>query len=174
MASSVGESEEFVALREYRPGDPVAPDALEKLCQTGQAHRQGIPGRIFRPPRPDPGHFRRAGPARRFLRKRSRSPPRWLAPSRTRIRCLDLMFVGPEAYCFTSGRGVGHIEQMLEVLASVQVCREKEFRGAGASGLDSRGGIERLRLRFPGLGRAAPAPGQGLAVARVFRCGCWS
>jgi uncharacterized protein (DUF58 family) len=40
---------------------------------------------------------------------------------------LDLMFVGPQAYCFTSGRGVGHIEQILEILASVQVCREKSF-----------------------------------------------
>ena len=40
---------------------------------------------------------------------------------------LDLMFVGPEAYCFTSGRGVGHIEQMLEILASVQMCCEKSF-----------------------------------------------
>jgi len=40
---------------------------------------------------------------------------------------LDLMFVGPEAYCFTSGRGVGHIERMLEILASVQMCREKDF-----------------------------------------------
>jgi hypothetical protein len=37
------------------------------------------------------------------------------------------MFVGPEAYCFTSGRGVGHIEQILEVLASVHICQEKEF-----------------------------------------------
>jgi hypothetical protein len=40
---------------------------------------------------------------------------------------LDLMFVGPQAYCFTSGRGVGHIDQILEVLASVQVCQEKEL-----------------------------------------------
>jgi hypothetical protein len=40
---------------------------------------------------------------------------------------LDLMFVGPEAYCFTSGRGVGHIEQMLEILASVQMCHDTGF-----------------------------------------------
>jgi hypothetical protein len=40
---------------------------------------------------------------------------------------LDLMFVGAEAYCFTSGRGVRHIEQMLEILAAVQMCPEKEF-----------------------------------------------
>jgi uncharacterized protein (DUF58 family) len=40
---------------------------------------------------------------------------------------LDLMFIGPEAYCFTSGRGVGHLEQMLEVLAAVPICRDKSF-----------------------------------------------
>jgi hypothetical protein len=40
---------------------------------------------------------------------------------------LDLMFIGPEAYCFTMGRGVGHIEQLLEILASVQPCQEKKF-----------------------------------------------
>jgi uncharacterized protein (DUF58 family) len=40
---------------------------------------------------------------------------------------LDLMFVGPEAYCFTSGRGVGHIEQTMEILAAVQMCRVKPF-----------------------------------------------
>ena len=40
---------------------------------------------------------------------------------------LDLMFVGLEAYCFTSGRGVGHVEQMLEILASVQICGERKF-----------------------------------------------
>jgi uncharacterized protein (DUF58 family) len=40
---------------------------------------------------------------------------------------LDLMFAGPRAYCFTAGRGVGHIEQILEVLASVQVSRENSF-----------------------------------------------
>ena len=75
------------------------------------------------------------------------------------------MFVGPEAYCFTSGRGVGHVEQMLEILASVQMCREKNFERPGASGLDSRRGIERLRLRFPFLGRRPPAPGPGLVGA---------
>src|SRR5690606_11700006 len=36
-------------------------------------------------------------------------------------------FVGPQAYCFTTGRGVGQTEQMLEILAAVQPCRDKEF-----------------------------------------------
>jgi hypothetical protein len=37
------------------------------------------------------------------------------------------MFAGPRAYCFTTGRGVGHIEQILEVLASVRISREDGF-----------------------------------------------
>jgi hypothetical protein len=37
------------------------------------------------------------------------------------------MFVGPQAFCFTSGRGLGQTEQLLEVLAAVEMCTEKEF-----------------------------------------------
>ena len=37
------------------------------------------------------------------------------------------MFVGTEAYCFTSGRSLGHIEQMLQILASVTACVDKSF-----------------------------------------------
>jgi hypothetical protein len=38
------------------------------------------------------------------------------------------MFVGPEAYCFTAGRGLAHTEQLLEVLACVGPCLDKPFR----------------------------------------------
>ena len=41
---------------------------------------------------------------------------------------LDLMFVGTEAYCFTSGRGLTHVDKMLEILASVRVRPDKPFR----------------------------------------------
>jgi hypothetical protein len=37
------------------------------------------------------------------------------------------MFVGTEAYCFTAGRGVGDVNRMLEVLASVKACKDKPF-----------------------------------------------
>jgi hypothetical protein len=37
------------------------------------------------------------------------------------------MFVGAEAYCFTSGRGVSQAERMLEILASVIPCADKPF-----------------------------------------------
>jgi hypothetical protein len=37
------------------------------------------------------------------------------------------MFVGAEAYCFTSGRGLSHTDKMLEILASVKTCTDKPF-----------------------------------------------
>jgi hypothetical protein len=40
---------------------------------------------------------------------------------------LDLLFIGPEAFCFTIGRGVAHADQMLELLASVAPSPEKSF-----------------------------------------------
>jgi uncharacterized protein (DUF58 family) len=46
----------------------------------------------------------------------------------TQESLLDLLFVGAEAYCFTSGRGLAHADQMLEILASVRVCSGKPFR----------------------------------------------
>jgi uncharacterized protein (DUF58 family) len=45
----------------------------------------------------------------------------------TQESLLDLLFVGPEAYCFTAGRGLAHLEQILEVLASVRACRDRGF-----------------------------------------------
>ena len=40
---------------------------------------------------------------------------------------LDLMFIGPGTVCVTSGRGVGHAQQMLEVLAAVKPCRQPRW-----------------------------------------------
>ena len=46
----------------------------------------------------------------------------------TQESLLDLLFVGPQSYCFTAGRGVAHADQMLEILASVQACADQPFR----------------------------------------------
>src|SRR5205809_1267946 len=43
----------------------------------------------------------------------------------TKDSLLDLLFVGPETYCFTAGRGLGHTDHMLEVLAGVRPCRDR-------------------------------------------------
>jgi uncharacterized protein (DUF58 family) len=46
----------------------------------------------------------------------------------TQETLLDLLFVGPESYCFTAGRGLAQSDQMLEILASVRTCSERPFR----------------------------------------------
>jgi hypothetical protein len=45
----------------------------------------------------------------------------------TQESLLDLLFVGPQAYCFTMGRGLAQADQMLEILAAVKVCYGKPF-----------------------------------------------
>jgi len=40
---------------------------------------------------------------------------------------LDLLFVGPQSYRFTAGRGLAHADQMLEVLAAVGACPARPF-----------------------------------------------
>ncbi len=45
----------------------------------------------------------------------------------TQESLLDLLFVGAQAYCFTTGRGLAHVDQMLEILASVRMCVDQPF-----------------------------------------------
>ncbi len=75
LAASVGDSEEFLALRDYRPGDPLAARALEELRAHRQAGGEGVPGRILRAPCAGSGH---RVPARRGRRLRGRGRARRL------------------------------------------------------------------------------------------------
>lgn len=126
MASSVGESEEFIALREYRPGDPLRRMHWKSFAKLGKPIIKEYQDEFF---------VRHAllldtfgGPAEHDVFEEAVSVAASLACTvQDQDSLLDLMFVGPQAYCFTSGRGVGQIERVLEVLASVQLCREKEF-----------------------------------------------
>src|SRR5262249_49543348 len=45
----------------------------------------------------------------------------------TQESLLDLLFVGPDSFCFTAGRGLAHADQMLEILASVRPGPEGGF-----------------------------------------------
>jgi uncharacterized protein (DUF58 family) len=126
MASSIGESEEFVSLREYRPGDPLRRIHWKSFAKTGKPIVKEFQEEFF---------VRHALVLDTFsamaysdIFEEAVSVAASLAYMiQNQDSLLDLMFVGPQAYCFTSGRGVAHTEQMLEILASVQLCREKNF-----------------------------------------------
>lgn len=126
LAASVGESEEFVSLRDYRPGDPLRHIHWKSWARTGRPIVKEFQEEFF---------MRHALVLDTFT-DRAFSPEfeeavsvaaSFAATVDTQDTLLDLMFVGSQAYCFTVGRGVAHTEQMLEILAGVEVCLDRPF-----------------------------------------------
>ncbi|MFN7139162.1 MAG: DUF58 domain-containing protein [Limisphaerales bacterium] len=126
MASSIGESEEFVALRDYREGDPLRHIHWRSFAKLGKPVvkefqdeffvRHALVLDTFDVPLHSPLFEEAVSVAASFS-----------YTVQNQDTLLDLMFVGPQAYCFTAGRGVGQTEQMLEILAAVQPCQDKRF-----------------------------------------------
>lgn len=145
LASSVGQSEEFVSLREYRPGDPLRHIHWRSWAKTGKPIvkefldeffvRHALVLDTFAQPGQDDLFEDAVSVAASFA---------CTIPDQESL--LDLMFVGPEAYCFTAGRGVAPPERMLEILAAVSPCCNHPFAS-----------LERLLLRH---------------VAQVTSCVC--
>jgi uncharacterized protein (DUF58 family) len=121
LAAGVGESEEFVALREYRRGDSLRRVHWRTSARLGQpivkeyqdeyytrhalvldTHCEAAREAVFEEAVAVAASFACTVPDQESL--------------------LDLLFVGPRTVCVTSGRGVGHTQQMLEVLAAVRPC----------------------------------------------------
>jgi uncharacterized protein (DUF58 family) len=126
LASSVGESEDFVSLRDYRRGDPLRHIHWKSTARTGELIVKEFQNEFF---------VRHAMILDTFQREQSPEVFEEAVSVAASFACtiqsqdslLDLLFMGPQAYCFTAGRGVGHTEQLLEILASVEPCREKPF-----------------------------------------------
>jgi len=126
MASHIGQSEEFVSLREYRRGDPPRHIHWRSWAKAGKPIVKEFEDEFFVrhalvldtfTPRPHSEVFEEAvSVAASFA-----------CTVLTQESLLDLLFVGPEAYCFTAGRGLAHADQMLEILASVQPCGGQPF-----------------------------------------------
>jgi len=126
MAASVGESEEFVALREYRRGD-----ALRRVHWRSSARLGELVVKEFQ----DEYFVRHALVLDTFCGASGDTIFEEAVAVAASFVCtvpdqeslLDLLLVGPRTVCVTSGRGVGHTQQMLEVLAAVQPCRRPHF-----------------------------------------------
>jgi uncharacterized protein (DUF58 family) len=126
MASNIGQSEEFVSLREYRRGDPPRHIHWRSWARIGKPIVKEFEDEFFVrhalildtfTPRPHSDAFEEAvSVAASFA-----------CTVITQESLLDLLFVGPDAFCFTAGRGVAHADQMLEILASVQPCNSAPF-----------------------------------------------
>jgi uncharacterized protein (DUF58 family) len=125
LASSVGESEEFASLRDYRPGDPRRRIHWRSFARAGRPVVKEYQDEFF---------VRHALVLDTFAEDETEvfegavSVAASLACSiESQDALLDLMFVGPEAHVFTTGRGLGHTEQLLELLASAVPCPDRPF-----------------------------------------------
>jgi uncharacterized protein (DUF58 family) len=126
MASSIGRSEEFVALREYRRGDPYRHIHWRSWAKTGKPIVKEFEDEFF---------VRHAlvldtfidDPRSEAFEEAVSVAASFACTLITQESLLDLLFVGPQAYCFTAGRGLAHADQMLEILASVRVSSDEPF-----------------------------------------------
>lgn len=126
LASAVGQSEEFVALRDYRRGDPLRHIHWKSVSKTGRLIVKEFQDEFFVRHALILDTFA-ATPRLDVFEEAVSIAASFACTVRTQESLLDLMFVGPQAFCFTIGRGVGHTEQMLEILASVQPCTNRPF-----------------------------------------------
>ena len=125
LAASVGESEEFVSLRDYRSGDPLRRMHWPSLAKCGKPVIKEFQEEYFTrfglildtfAVESDAAFEEAVSIASSFAVTLERGDA-----------LLDLMFVGPRAFRFTAGRGLAHGEQMLEILASVEARKEGAF-----------------------------------------------
>lgn len=126
LASSVGESEEFASLRDYRHGDPIRHIHWKSWAKAGRPIVKEFQDEFFVRHALILDTFSEAAVSESF--EEAVSIAASLACTiDTQDSLLDLLFVGPQAYCFTAGRGLAHSEQMLEILASVETCTTEPF-----------------------------------------------
>jgi hypothetical protein len=138
MASSIGRSDEFVSLREYRRGDPYRHIHWRSWAKTGKPIVKEFEDEFF---------VRHAlvldtfidDPRSEAFEEAVSVAASFACTLITQESLLDLLFVGPQAYCFTAGRGLADADQMLEILASVRVCPDEPF-----------GKLERLIVQHAG------------------------
>ena len=127
LAASVGQSEEFVALRDYRNGDPLRHIHWRSWAKAGKPVVKEFEDEFFVRHALVLDTFTEHAHSEVFEEAVSVAAS-FVCTIQTQESLLDLLFVGPQSYCFTAGRGLAHMEQMLEILASVRACRDQSFR----------------------------------------------
>jgi uncharacterized protein (DUF58 family) len=127
LSSSVGDSEECIGLRDYRPGDPMQRIHWKSFARRGQPVVREFQDEYFQRHALVLDTFCAAEGDDAF--EEAVAVAASLAQTIDTHECLlDLMFVGAQAYTFTAGRGQMQPDGLLGILAGVAACRDRPFR----------------------------------------------
>ena len=138
LATSIGNSEEFVGLRDYRPGDPLQRIHWKSYARAGEPVVREYQDEYFERHALILDTF--AGSERSAAFEEAVSIAASLACTVNTQECLlDLMFVGSESYLYTAGRGQMSTGSLLEILAGVQLCAGRPFRSLQDAVIARRG-----------------------------------
>jgi uncharacterized protein (DUF58 family) len=135
--NAIGESGEFVGLRDYRPGDALRRIHWKSWARTGRPIVKEL----------EDTHYPRYGLVLDTLsQERSDTAFEEAVSVAASFACaidtgeslLDLMFVKDEAHIVTAGRGLERAEKLLEVLAGVTPERSGDFKALSRLVLNHR------------------------------------
>ncbi len=125
--NSIGNSGEFVGLRDYRPGDPLRQIHWKSWAKTGRPIVKELEDTFY----PRYGLIVDTLSCHRTDRQFEEAisvAASFAASLDTSESLLDLMFIRNEAHMVTAGRGIERAEKLLEVLAGVRPERKKNFQ----------------------------------------------
>jgi uncharacterized protein (DUF58 family) len=126
LAASVGESEEFMSLRDYRPGDPLQRIHWKSYARSGKPVVKEYQDEFFERHALVLDTFTERDDAR--FEEAVSLAASFACTCDTQESLLDLMFVGKESYCYTAGRGQMQQGNLLEILAGVHAAAGQDFR----------------------------------------------
>ncbi len=125
LAASVGDSEEFMSLRAYRPGDPLQRIHWKSCARAGEPVVKEFQEEFFERHALVLDTF---GNGEDAVFEEAVSVAASFACTIDTQECLlDLLFIGAESHCYTAGRGHLQATSLAEVLAGVRVCTKRSF-----------------------------------------------
>jgi uncharacterized protein (DUF58 family) len=149
LAQSVGDSEEFVSLREYRPGDPLQRVHWRSFARFGEPIVKEFQDEFFE--RHCVVLDNAVGRQRSDAFEEAISiAASFLCAVDTQECLLDLMFVGTRPVVFTGGRGLLATERLLEVLAAAEHAGDDAFAALADAVLTRASELTGLVIVTPG------------------------
>jgi len=147
LAASAGDSEEFLSLRDYRPGDPLQRLHWKSYARTGKPIVKEYQDEFFErhalvldtgSPQGEDAAFEDAvALAASFVYTID-----------TQDCLLDLLFIGGDVRAYTAGRGQMQAEHLLEALAGVNPSEPQGFRLLASAVLARRGALSSVIAVF--------------------------